>query len=98
MRRRDLVGLIGAIALPLRAGAQQPNSMPVIGYLSGGSASFYTTILPAFHEGLGESSYVEGKNVAVEYRWAEGHYDRLPAMAAELVGRKVDLIVAGEWR
>src|SRR5437763_9880560 len=95
MRRRDLVGLIGAVALPLVARAQQPKSMPVIGYVSGGSESFYTTILPSFREGLGESGYVDGKNVTIEYRWAEGHYDRLPVMAAELVGRKVDLIVAG---
>jgi putative tryptophan/tyrosine transport system substrate-binding protein len=95
--RRDLMALLGgaAVASPLVARAQQPKTMPVIGYLSGGSASFYTTILPSFHEGLSETGYVEGKNVAIEYRWAEGQYDRLPAMAAELVSRKVDLIVAG---
>jgi putative tryptophan/tyrosine transport system substrate-binding protein len=96
MQRRHFVGLLGgAASWPLAARAQQPKTMPVIGYLSGGSASFYRTILPSFHEGLGEAGYVEGKNVAVEYRWAEGHYDRLPTMAAELTSRKVDLIVAG---
>lgn len=95
MRRRRAIALLGGAALwPLAADAQH-KPIPVIGYLSGGSESFYKTILPAFHEGLGETGYVEGKNVAVEYRWAEGHYDRLSAMAAELVGRKVDLIVAG---
>ena len=94
--RRDLMALLGgvAVASPLAARAQL-KAMPVIGYLSGGSASFYTTILPSFHEGLSQTGYVEGKNVAIEYRWAEGHYDRLPAMAAELISRKVDLIVAG---
>jgi putative ABC transport system substrate-binding protein len=96
MQRRCFISLLGgAASWPLAARAQQPKTMPVIGYLSGGSAGFYTTILPSFHEGLGEAGYVEGKNVAVEYRWAEGHYDRLPAMAAELTSRKVDLIVAG---
>jgi putative ABC transport system substrate-binding protein len=95
MRRRELIlGLGGvAVAWPLTARAQQ-KPMPVIGYLSGGAASFYTAILPAFREGLGEHGYVEGENVTIEYRWAEGHYDRLPAFAAELVSRKVDLIAA----
>ena len=95
MRRRDLLVLAGTAVLLPRTGTAQQRKMSVIGYLSGGSASFYATILPSFREGLGESGYVEGKNVAIEYRWAEGHYDRLPAMAAELVDRKVDLIVAG---
>jgi putative ABC transport system substrate-binding protein len=95
MRRRDLVKFIGvgAIAWPVSVSAQQ-KLMPVIGYLSGGSASFYAPILPAFLEGLRESGYVEGQNVEIEYRWAEGHYDRLPAFAAELVSRPVDLITA----
>jgi putative ABC transport system substrate-binding protein len=92
MRRREFIGIAGgAAAWPFAARAQQ-KAMPVIGYLSGGSTSFYTTILPSFHEGLAETGYAEGKNVAVEYRWAEGHYDRLPAMAAELASRKVDVI------
>jgi putative tryptophan/tyrosine transport system substrate-binding protein len=94
IRRRDLIlGLGGALIAPAIAQAQR-KAMPVIGYLSGGSASFYTSILPAFREGLRESGYVEGQNVTIEYRWAEGDYDRLPAWAAEFVGRKVDLIAA----
>ena len=95
MKRRDLIALLASapVASPFAARAQK--AIPVIGYLSGGSASFYTTILPSFHEGLRESGYVEGKNIAIEYRWADGHYDRLPAMAAEFVDRRVDLIVAG---
>ncbi len=94
MRRRDLIlGLGGAFAAPFVARAQQ-KAMPVIGYLSGGSASFYEAILPAFREGLRESGYVEGQNVTIEYRWAEGDYDRLPGLAAEFVSRKVDLIAA----
>lgn len=96
-RREFIRGTVGAVSLwSMSARAQQPNRKPVIGYLSGGSPSFYyTTILPAFREGLSGSGYVEGKNITIEYRWAEGHYDRLPEMAAELVSRKVDLIVAG---
>lgn len=95
MRRRDLIlGFGGAIAAPIAAGAQIKTT-PLIGYLSGGSASFYATILPSFHDGLREAGFTEGRNVAIEYRWAEGQYDRLPAMAAELAARKVNLIVAG---
>src|SRR5205823_9104002 len=95
MRRRELIALLSATAAlrPLAAAAQQKPS-PVIGYMSGGSASFYAAILPAFREGLRESGYVEGQNVAIEYRWAEGDYARLPGLAAEFVSRKVDLIAA----
>lgn len=93
MRRRDLVlGIAGALAAPLAARAQQ--ATPVIGYMSGGSQSFYAGILPAFRDGLRKEGYAEGENVTIEYRWAEGHYDRLPGYAAEFVGRQVDLIVA----
>jgi putative ABC transport system substrate-binding protein len=66
----------------------------VVGYLSGGAPGPFASFLTAFRQGLGETGYVEGQNVAIEYRWAEGHYDRLPALAAELVDRKVDLIAA----
>ena len=94
MRRRDFVTVFaGAAACPLLAGAQQ-KAMPVIGYLSGSSAAPSASFAAAFRQGLSETGYVEGQQVAIEYRWAEGSYDRLPALAAEFVGRGVDLIVA----
>ena len=95
MRRRDFISLLGSAAgaLPLALHAQQ-EVMPVIGYLSSFSPTPNLSDLGGdpFHQGLSETGYVEGQNVAFEYRWAEGHYDRLPALAADLVGRKVDLI------
>jgi putative ABC transport system substrate-binding protein len=94
MRRRNFMTVLaGAAAYPLLAGAQQ-KALPVVGFLSGGSPAPSTPLVAAFRQGLSETGYVEGQNVTIEYRWAEGSYDRLPALAADLVGRKVDLIVA----
>src|SRR3954469_7482334 len=98
IRRRALIFLLGsaAVAWPLTVRAQLKD-MPVIGVLSTGSpgpSSTFAPLMAAFRQGLTESGYVEGKNVAIEYRFAEDQYDRLPALAADLVGRKVDLIMA----
>src|SRR5438128_1889277 len=94
-RRRDLITLlcVAAIGWPRALRAQQ-KAMPVIGFLGSISPGTFAGFVPAFHQGLKEAGYVEGQNVTIEYRWAEGRYDRLPAFAADLVGRKVDMIVA----
>jgi putative ABC transport system substrate-binding protein len=78
-----------------RALRAQQKAMPVIGYLGRTSPGPYASEMAAFHQGLSETGYIEGQSVAIEYRWAEGHYDRLPALFADLVGRKVDVIVTG---
>jgi ABC-type uncharacterized transport system substrate-binding protein len=94
MRRREFVTLLGGAAAWPVAAAHAQQSEPVIGYLNGASAKEFPHLLAGFQKGLSEAGYVEGRNVKIEYRYADGKYDRLPALAAELVGRKVSVIVA----
>jgi putative ABC transport system substrate-binding protein len=95
MRRREFLGALSgaAVAWPLATHAQQ-SPMPVVGFLGGPSASGWARYVAAFLQGLGEAGYVDGRNVAIEYRWAEGQYERLPALAADLVQRRVSVIAA----
>src|SRR6516164_7478116 len=93
LNRREFIGLLGGAATvwSLTASAQQK---PVIGFLNSGSADAYPDRITAFHQGLQQLGYVDGENVVVVYRWALGQYERLPAFAAELVDRRVSVLVA----
>src|SRR5882724_7877981 len=94
MRRRELMLLLGGAMTGVRAARAQQKALPVVGVLSSGSPGPFAPYVAAFHQGLSETGYVEGQNLVIEYRWAENRYDRLAELAADLVGRKVDVILA----
>src|ERR1019366_6130406 len=95
MRRRNFITLFGGVvaSAPFAARAQQP-AMPVIGFLGSTSASQWAILVAGFREGLAQAGFIEGQNVVIEFRWAENQIDRLPALAADLVGRQAAVIVA----
>jgi putative tryptophan/tyrosine transport system substrate-binding protein len=92
-RREFIAGVSGAAAWPLVARAQQP-IVPVVGFLSSGTPESIAHLMPVFRQSLAETGYIEGRNVAIEYRWAEGKYDRMPTMAEELLRGQVAVILA----
>jgi putative ABC transport system substrate-binding protein len=93
VNRRELLLLLGGMMTAARAPRAQQKAMPLIGFLAASDADATVGLTTAFRQGLSETGWVDGQNLTIEYRWAEGHYDRLPAFAAEFVGRKVDLIL-----
>src|SRR5262249_28763795 len=98
MRRRDFFTVVGSVAAwPLAAHAQQ-SAMPVVGFLSGRSLASDSDLVAAFSRALNETGYVNGQNLAIEFRWADGQLDRLPELAAELIERKVAVLFAGASR
>ena len=95
MRRRTAITLLGGAATTWPIGGQaQPAAIPVIGFLSGASPAPFAHLVAAFRQGLGESGFIDGQNLVIEYRWAEGGFDRLPVLAKELVARQVAVLVA----
>ena len=94
MRRRQFLGLVGAAGIAWPAVARAQQTMPVIGFLHSASRGPFESMLAGFRKGLDELGFVEGRNLSIEYRWADGRFDRLPALAAELVQRRVAVIVA----
>jgi ABC-type uncharacterized transport system substrate-binding protein len=94
MRRREFITALGGAVMWPRVGHAQQTALPEIGFLSAVSPGLFAQRLAAFRQGLNETGYIEGQNLAIENRWAEGHYDRLPGLAADLIDRRVEVIVA----